>query len=148
MLWLWEATGIQGSIAKGAMSQVQTIVYLLRLMKIWVCVNRPCTYVATSGDHAIGQLVLCLLSSRLQFLCCTGSTIQWACICEVHLQVMMLKPDRLGTSLNSQTGRVAELDVPAARCLHRNFLLWEEMNSSFSACMLEAATMPSSTLQS
>ena len=130
------------------MSHVQTIVYLLSLMKIWVRVSRPCTYATTFGDHAIEQLVLCLLSSRLQSLCCAGSTTQQACICEVHLQVMMLKPDRLGTSLNSQTGRVAELGVPAARCLHRNFLLWDEMNSSLSACMLKAATMPSSALHS
>ena len=105
---------MQGSIEKGAMSSVQTTAYLLSLMKIWVCVNKPCTYVATFGGHAIGQLTLCLLSSRLQPLFCTGRTTQWACICEVHLQVMMLKPDRLGTSLNSQTGRVAELGVPAA----------------------------------
>ena len=129
-------------------SHVQTIVYLLSLMKMWVCVNRPRTRVATFGDHAIGQLVLCLLSRGLQPLCCTGSTTEQACICEVHLQVMMLKPDRLGASLNSQTRRVAELGVPAAQCLHKNFLVWDEMNSSFSACMLEAATMPSSALQS
>jgi hypothetical protein len=126
---------------------LRTILYLSFL--IWVGINRSCTNgVATVGDHAIGHLILCLLSSKYQPLCCTGSTTQQACICGVHLQVMMLKPDRLGASLNSQTGSVAELGVPAARCLHRNFLVWDEMNSSLSAVEMEAATMPSSALQS
>lgn len=60
------------------------------------------------------------------------------------LHVIVLKPGNIGPSLNSHTGSAAELGVPGERCLHRNFLDCEEMNSSLSAAVAAPDVMPSS----